>query len=244
MPDDAYAWTCPYCGRPTTLTAPNYTFGRSRIEIEVSEHGQDIGLDYVARACPNPVCKKLTLTVMLYEGGYVNNKWRDMNGIQSWDLLPESSAKPQPDYIPKPLRDDYIEACRIASLSPKSSATLSRRCLQGMIRDFWKKPKEANLKQEIESIKDEIDPETWEAIDAVRRVGNIGAHMEQDINVIVDVEPREAELLIGLIETLFREWYVVHHEREERMRALVQLAADKDNDRKGDGTPKEEVESA
>ena len=47
---------------------------------------------------------------------------------------------------------------------------------------------------------------TWAAIDAVRRVGNIGAHMEHDINVIVDVEPREAELLIGLVETLFREW--------------------------------------
>ena len=36
--------------------------------------------------------------------------------------------------IPIPqLMDDYEEACAIVNLSPKASATLSRRCLQGMI---------------------------------------------------------------------------------------------------------------
>ena len=243
MASDAYQWTCPYCGRPTTLTEHNYTFGQSRIDIEVSEHGEKIGLGYTAIACPNPTCKKLTLTVELTTGDYQpGGGWRKSKEIHSWDLLPESSAKPQPDYIPEPLRDDYIEACRIAGLSPKASATLSRRCLQGMIRDFWRTPKKPNLKQEIEAIQDKVDPGTWAAIDAVRRVGNIGAHMERDINVIVDVEPREAELLIGLVETLFREWYVGRHERDERMRALVQLAADKDEDREGEGAPKEEGE--
>ena len=242
MGNRAYPWTCPNCGRPTTLTAHNYTFGQSRIDIEVSEHGEKIGLGYTAIACPNPECKKLTLTVRLATGDFSLDGWQNAEDIYSWNLLPESTAKPQPDYIPKPLRDDYIEACRIAGLSPKASATLSRRCLQGMIRDFWKTPKKPNLRQEIEAIQDKVDPGTWEAIDAVRSVGNIGAHMEHDINVIVDVEPREAELLIGLVETLFREWYVVRHEREERMSALVQLAAEKDEDRKGKGPPKEEGE--
>jgi len=99
-----------------------------------------------------------------------------------------------------------------------------------------------NLKQEIEAIQDKVDPRTWAAIDSVRSVGNIGAHMEHDINVIVDVELREAELLIGLVETLFREWYVVRHEREKRMNELVQLAADKSKDSKGESTPKHEDE--
>lgn len=246
MPNGGYSWICPHCGRPTTLTAHNYASGIDRIDIEVSEHGNMIGLGYTATACPNPTCKKLTLTVRLGTGGYpaAGGGWQMAQVIHSWELLPESSAKPQPDYIPKPLRDDYIEACRIAGLSPKASATLSRRCLQGMIRDFWKPPNKPNLRQEIEAIQDKVDPGTWGAIDAVRSVGNIGAHMEHDINVIVDVEPREAKLLISLVETLFREWYVERHEREERMRALVQLAADKDEDRKGEGTPKEDGESA
>ena len=52
-------------------------------------------------------------------------------------------------------------------------------------------------------------------------MGNIGAHMEKDINVIVDVDPNEAKLLIGLIETLVDDWYVTRHERKSRMEKLV-----------------------
>ena len=137
-------------------------------------------------------------------------------------LIPASSAKVFPDYVPQPIRDDYVEACAIRDLSPKASATLSRRCLQGMIRDFWKIAK-ARLVDEIDAIKDKVDALTWEAIDAVRQVGNIGAHMEKDINVIVDVDPDEAQHLIGLIELLMKDWYVTRHQREERLKAIVQL---------------------
>lgn len=37
----------------------------------------------------------------------------------------------------------------------------------------------------------------------VREIGNIGAHMEADINVIIDVDPDEAQILIDLVELLF-----------------------------------------
>jgi hypothetical protein len=40
-----------------------------------------------------------------------------------------------------------------------------------------------------------------DATEAVRKLGNIGAHMEKDINVTVDVDPNEASLLTGLVET-------------------------------------------
>lgn len=59
-----------------------------------------------------------------------------------------------------------------------------------------------------------------EAIDAVCKVGNIGAHMEKDIDLIVDVDPNEAELLINLIETRFQYWYV---NREEHKNAFNPL---------------------
>lgn len=51
--------------------------------------------------------------------------------------------------------------------------------------------------------------------------------MENDINVIVDVDPTEAEMLIQLVETLLRDWYVQRHERTARMNALVDAAASK-----------------
>jgi hypothetical protein len=84
------------------------------------------------------------------------------------------------------------------------------------------------LIDEIEALKDNTDSLTWAAIDAVRKVGNIGAHMEKDINVIVDVEPNEAQLLIGLIESLVKDWYVAKHDREERLKEIAALAAKKD----------------
>lgn len=95
-----------------------------------------------------------------------------------------------------------------------------------MIRDFWGVKKQ-NLKQEIEAIKDQVDPLTWEAIDSVRKVGNIAAHMEKDINLIVEVEPDEAALLFGLVETLIRDWYIARHERQERLKAIVDLGRTK-----------------
>jgi hypothetical protein len=53
--------------------------------------------------------------------------------------------------------------------------------------------------------------------------------MEKDINLIVDVEPGEAKLLIGLIETLINDWYIVKHNREESMKQIINLAKNKNN---------------
>ena len=53
------------------------------------------------------------------------------------DILPQTTAIQYPDYVPLQIRQDYEEAYAILNLSPKASATLSRRCLQGMIRDFY-----------------------------------------------------------------------------------------------------------
>jgi hypothetical protein len=64
-------------------------------------------------------------------------------------------------------------------------------------------------------------------MNSVRKVGNIGAHMEKDVDLIIDVEPNEAGLLIWLIETLFEEWYISKHERDMKMSAIVRLAEEK-----------------
>lgn len=128
-------------------------------------------------------------------------------------IYPSSIAKHFPKYIPEQIRKYYEEAYAIVSLSPKASATLSRRCLQGMIHDFWN-IKEKNLNAEITSLKSRISPSLWKAIDGIRTIGNIGAHMESDINVIVDIDSGEAEKLLKLIEHLIKEWYINRHDAE------------------------------
>jgi hypothetical protein len=161
----------------------------------------------------------------IYAGGGVS--FTDGDLIKEWKLVPESSARVYPKYVPKPIRADYVEACAIRDLSPKASATLSRRCLQGMIRDYWGIKKD-RLIDEIKALEDKTDPLTWKAIDAVRSIGNIGAHMEKDIDLIIDVDEDEAQQLIRLIELLIKDWYVTRHEREENLKAVVALKEQKE----------------
>lgn len=179
-------------------------------------------------------CSKTSLHFSIFE---YNRNRSDNRGdlIESWGLWPETQSKPQPDYIPIDLRNDYDEACLIRDKSPKSAATLARRCLQGMIRDFCGIQK-GTLGGEIEVLRRRVEdgtapagvsPESVDGIDAVRSIGSIGAHMEKDINIIFDAEPDEAQILIDLIETLFDEWYVARHARAQRFARVAAIAAEK-----------------
>lgn len=183
--------------------------------------------------CPNKECKKISLSGTYGDVEYeeFREEWIYTKDPKEITLLPNSFAKSYPNYIPKPLTDDYEEAYAILNLSPKASATLSRRCLQGIIRDYWGISKN-RLIDEIYALKDKIDPITWKSIDAVRKVGNIGAHMEKDINLLIEVDPNEAKLLIELIEMLFEEWYIHRHEREMRLKAISDMADEKDKQKK------------
>jgi hypothetical protein len=133
------------------------------------------------------------------------------------------------------LRQDYEEACAIRDLSPKASATITRRYIQGIIRNFCGITRK-RLIDEIDELRKRVDagqapagvqPDTVDAINHVRQIGNIGAHMEADINVIVDVDPEEAQVLIELTELLFSEWYVAREHRTHRLAKLGLIAADK-----------------
>jgi hypothetical protein len=193
--------------------------------IESAEGSRLLRNEWVV--CPNEDCKKTTLSVILYEYIYQYPNWRKGDILKTWRLLPNSYAKVYPEYIPRALTADYQEASAIVELSPKASATLARRCLQGIIRDFWKISKN-RLVDEINAIKDQVDPLTWKSIDAIRKVGNIGAHMEKDINLIIEVDQNEAYLLLQLIELLFEEWYIHRHEREQKLNAIIDIADRKD----------------
>jgi hypothetical protein len=77
-----------------------------------------------------------------------------------------------------------------------------------------------------------VQADTVDAIDHVRQIGNIGAHMEKDINLIVDVDPDEAQVLIELTELLFDEWYVARKTRTERLTKLGVIAGEKKEQQK------------
>jgi hypothetical protein len=220
----AQSWKCPYCNRACTIGKTDVR-NLSGFDYISEEYGFYRGTLTVI-VCPNPECRQQTVhgnIVKCYQNG---NPQTEEPPVYSWFLAPESDAKPYPEYIPQQLRDDYCEACLIRTKSPKASATLSRRCLQGMIRNFWRITK-GRLVDEIDELKSKVDAGTWAAIDSLRQIGNIGAHMEKDVNLIIDVDPDEAKLLLSLIETLFEEWYVAKHDRDEKMKAIAKLATAK-----------------
>ena len=225
-----FSWTCPFCNQPVTITASDVFSNRGILEIKNREGDQMLTYRFIV--CPNPECERFSLEVSLGRGIFRSHSgWYQAPPIRTWQLIPQSKAQSFPDYIPKAILDDYNEACLIKDLSPKASAALARRCLQGIIRDFWQ-VKPAHLANEIEQIKDKVDPTTWQAIGAVRSVGNIGAHMEEDVNLIIDVEPNEAEVLIGLIEILLKDWYIAREQKKAHLAAVVKLAEEKEAARK------------
>jgi DNA-binding PadR family transcriptional regulator len=230
---ESYNWKCPYCHTQTTIVPDTNASSHIHYYKSASKFGH-IGLRTAYIVCPNSECKELVIKAFLYDNDAIVNRnydfylKEDAKPVLSWDLRPQSSSIPLPDYIPEQIINDYKEACSILKLSPKASATLARRCLQGMIRDFWQ-IKKGTLFDEINELEKQnnVDASTIKAINAIREIGNIGAHMEKDVNIIVDIDAGEAELLIKLLEDLFEDWYITRHEREERNKALHQLAQSK-----------------
>jgi hypothetical protein len=219
MADD-FNWHCLHCRHKVTITDSRVSWDMHSFVVKNSEGARGLVSQFIA--CPNPTCQKLD-----------GQRRKEVGAaLGTWKLIPESDARPWPNHVPQATRDDYREACLIRDLSPKDSATLSRRALQGILRDFFK-VKPDRLVDEIKQVGDTMGPDLLQAVDAVRKVGNIGAHMEADIDLVVDVDPNEAQLLIGLVETLLDETYVYREKRRARIAAVTALAAQKDAEKKG-----------
>lgn len=229
-------YDCPYC--QTKQIVQNAQYHTETVHIDVSKNCEGkIGFTVEAISCANPDCAKTVLygalrNITLFPSGHISS---EKDPFETWSLRPQGMARPLPDYIPQAIREDYTEACRIRDLSPKASATLIRRCLQGMIRDFCGISK-GTLHKEIESLREAVNSgtaqrgvsdESVDAIDRIRSIGNIGAHMEKDIDLIIPVEPDEAQLLIELTEMLFDEWYIAREKRAARFSAIKDLAESK-----------------
>lgn len=214
----SYSWRCPFCNHHATIGGENESKSSHAFDCK-NKYGDQLLFTHVI-VCPNESCREVTACTTWHDRKWKGQGWDTQSAKSKWTLIPQANVKVFPNYIPKAILEDYREACLIVDTSAKASATLSRRCLQGMIRDFWGISKN-RLIDEIKAIEEKVDPDTWAAIDAVRSIGNIGAHMEKEINLIIDVDPDEAKLLIGLIETLLDEWYVNRFERAEKMRKII-----------------------
>lgn len=216
-------YICPFCNQSQSYYS-HWTYGA--VDNQIYNEGSGVVKGYeeayfsiYTLSCTNQACHKRSVIAINKTSG------------KQIDIYPQNVYRHFPEYIPQQIREDYEEASQIIDKSPKAAATLLRRCLQGMIRDFWGVTK-GRLVDEIDGIKDKITPSQWTALDGLRHIGNIGAHMEKDVNIIIDVTPDEANKLLKLIELLLEKWYISRHEEEELCKSIGAIADKKESERK------------
>lgn len=222
-------YTCPYCHQSCFNNGEIHkAYSLSYGEVDFSDpyemmRNADIkrsGIRVILSCCPN--CGKVAVQIRPHE----------LNTQMMFSFsYPNQGAIKIPEYVPEAIKRDYLEAVQISELSPKAAATLARRCLQGMIHDFWG-IREKNLNAEITSLKDKVSVSQWNAIDGLRKIGNIGAHMEKDVELIIDVDPDEAQKLLKLIELLIQKWYIARHDEEQLLADFTSMADAKESERR------------
>jgi hypothetical protein len=236
--DMAFNLKCPYCAHAITLGDQDSTTSISRIKIGTAKDDEYIGLKASAFKCPNPDCHKFSLEVAAGFGALKHTPNGYIFGGQFLGMTPAQPVGagyfrfaprvpiPLSAHVPATVRSDYDEACSIKDLSPKAAATLCRRALQGMIRDFHGITK-PTLHEELNAIKGNCDGQLFAALMGIKSVGNIGAHPEKDINLIIDVEPGEVDALVEALQLLDEEWYVARAQRNAKLAKVHALSVAK-----------------
>jgi hypothetical protein len=137
-------------------------------------------------------------------------KIREIARIMARPLRKSLRPVAHPD-VPAKFSCDYNEACEVLPVSAKSSAALSRRCLQHLLRDHVNTKKKDLADQIDEVLRSNVLPSHLaELLDAIRVVGNFAAHPLKNSSTgeIVEVEVGEAEVILDTLVGLFDFFFV------------------------------------
>ena len=186
----------------TKVTASGMSLGRPQLMGAPVERFSTV---FFAGHMSCPACQRAIIRLNLTHPGALQM------GAQSWIVYPRNAAaRRAASEVPTNLAEDFNEASLVLDLSPKSSAALSRRCLQSMLRD--RGYIQHDLAKQIDALLDaKILPSALaENVDAIRNTGNFAAHPMKDTNsgAIMPVEPHEAEWNLDVLEGLFDYFYV------------------------------------
>lgn len=249
--------TCGYCGTTFPLipsddkrsTYNHIVFNnRGQIDLCLDEYNgiefeklmKESGKTYSVAIGRCPTCGNDTICVYEYE--YDNSKdiLDTLNKVNTYLVKPFSNPIRFPDYVPQQIRKDYEEACAIARLSANAAAVLLRRCLQLMIRDFWKIDN-YNLGNAFKTLKREHTEEISDyeiLIDALIESGDSGAHPNEFEEQIANVEHVYVEFLINCTEQLIKDWYVKKHEKNKQQSEALAILERFKSARKAAGNTK------
>jgi len=208
---------CPHCSTAVKfewdITAP--------LQVQETNDKRE-GIEIFYGECPN--CDKLVVGMQNGNLKFTQASCWEIDNIASEKFIyPKTNSFQNSSDIPKKYLEDYEEAVKVLSASPKASAALTRRLLQNILREEFNIV-EKSLVQEIKLFTSKTDIPSYiaDAVDAVRQIGNIAAHPSKDLSTgeIVPVEKGEAEWLIEVIEQLFDFVFIQPKKLEKRKQEL------------------------
>lgn len=212
---------CPHCrveiheGFDTTFL-PKNTVGQALGKVD----GADAHWAVTYMVCP--ACEGFVLR--LHRVTLLAN--RMPAGLRDGALLypRRPSRLPAPAEVPPELAEDFNEACLVLSDSPKASAALSRRCLQGVLRGQGFNQKDLAPAIDAALASKQLPSSLATSLDAIRNIGNFAAHpmKDQSSGSILPVEPAEAEWNLDVLEGLFDFYFVQPAKAQAKIVALNQ----------------------
>lgn len=203
---------CPYCMIAYRSEAEYRWITGYQAGHPIREQNERTGYGYFFEFCPE--CDGAIMTLMEHTGPNAQPVFHDV-----W---PKTWNRPRlPDTVPSAYANDFHEASDILGDSPKASAAMSRRCLQAILRDYANTRKR-DLADQIDEVLPNLPSYIAEMIDAVRAVGNFGAHpiKSQHTGEIMDVEPGEAETTLEALRLAIDHYIIKPAETSKKRDAI------------------------
>lgn len=213
---------CPHCNVGINLEIKQIT----TYELPEVINDKKTGIELSHGFCPE--CNGLI--VILKEGEYkfIEGEGEIVTIEQESFLYPKFYKRIIDTLVPDYYRSCFNEANDVLSVSPKASAALSRRLLQTTLRDEYQIIID-NLAKQIDQFINLPSTPSYisEAIDAIRKVGNFAAHPNKYTHTdeIVEVEHKEAEWILDVLEEILDFTFVQPKQRQARITKLNQKLA-------------------
>ena len=222
---------CPFCGTSfyrsgLSFVSSRFYLKRLKNRLEIYPLGKNVAASVKLKqrhpeliklemaACPN--CHRITVRAV-----GIGDQYRH----KIFNIYPRFSADPLPNYVPNQIRQDYKEAVGVLKISPNSAAMLSRRILEEIIVDFYHIQR-GDLFHDLDELRhQQSSPRIWQAIDSIRRLGNIGAHQTHNVNnVFGNVSVRGANQIVNLIRMIIHDTYVESHLSRKLEKSVIRSA--------------------
>jgi hypothetical protein len=210
---------CPHC----TVTVHCKDLISPLAEANVRKKNR---IDWEAHHTVCPHCGQLIIWLVCKRVKHFSNGMKAPGDIllkvMSW---PQSSERPVPDEVPDEIARDFTEAVRVLPISAQSSAAITRRTLQQILRDYAQ-TKKKDLYDQIQEVLDTglLPSSLAQQLHAVRVIGNFAAHplKSQTTGLILPVEPNEAEWNLDVLADMFDHYFVKPAQTNARISTLNQ----------------------